>query len=79
LFDGESGIEKKDTLGGPVFEVAAFRNIGADIAFDLLVDILEGWWLTDAIRYREGKAVGLAGAMVGVLPEDDHFHLIKGA
>lgn len=29
-------------------------------------------------RHREAEAVGLAGAVVRVLPQDNHLHLIKG-
>ena len=47
------------------------------ITFQFLVNIDQRWWRADAGLHAETKAVGLARAMIGILPQDDHAHLVE--
>jgi len=63
-------------LLGPRFEIAASSSLLSQIRFQLFVDVDEGGGQGDTIGNREGKSVGLAGAVIGVLTENDHFDLV---
>ena len=77
--DGEGGVEKKHPLVGPVGEIArGERDVGAEVAVDFLNDIDEGGRHWDPCGDGEAETVCLAGFVVGVLSEDDHFHLVEG-
>ena len=48
------------------------RRRDAEVVAQLLVDVDERWRQGDTVTDGEAQAVCLAGAVVGVLPEDDH-------
>src|SRR5690606_2392591 len=54
------------------------RNLKAgNIRAQLLVHIAERWRNAHAAGNRKRKAVRLPDIMIGILPENDYFHLIK--
>lgn len=76
---GERGIEEEDALLGPVSEVAVVGDGHTDILTQFFKDIDEGGWRGDGFLDGEAEAVGLAGAMVGVLSQQDDLDLIEGS
>lgn len=76
--NSKSGIEQQHTLIGPAREVAVSGRRGSEVVLYLLEDINKrrrhGGRRTD----REAHAVGLPWLMVGILPDDNDFHLVKG-
>ena len=64
---------------GPAFEIAAGWDRGADVGVDFFVDVLKRRWDGDAVVYRKTETVGLAAAVVGILAQDDDFHLLEWA
>src|SRR5690606_30007415 len=61
----------------PMFEEAVPRAGYAEIALQLLVDVDEARRGGDAGPDAEAEAVRLAGAMIGILAEDDDAHLLE--
>lgn len=77
-FYGESCIKKKNTLLREIGEVAYFWHVASNVANDFFVNIQKGWRNIDAVLNGKGEAVGLAWAMVGVLPENDDANFVEG-
>src|SRR5690606_13601155 len=67
--------EQEHSLSRPVFEAPGARLPDADIRIDFLVDVHERRRNIDALANAEGEAVGLAGAVVGILTENHHLHV----
>ena len=76
--DGETGVEQEHPLPRPASEVAACGDSIARLALYLLEDVTQGGRKLHAILNGETKSVGLADIVVGVLPKDNHLHLLKG-
>lgn len=74
--NSQGSVEKENSLLGPAFKVARPWHFHSQIGFDFFVNIDERRRRYDAVRNREGEAVGLAGAVVGILAEDDDPYLI---
>src|SRR5690606_35957927 len=64
-------------LPRPMFEEAMPRRLDAEVAFQLLVDVDEAGRRPDAGLDREAQAMRLAGAVIGVLAEDDDAHRVQ--
>ena len=75
---GEGGVEQEDALPGPAVEAAVVGAGHPDVAGQLDEDVLERRREGDAGADAEAQAVGLVGAVVRVLPEDQHLHLGVG-
>ena len=76
--DGESGVEKEDSLLGPTSEVTTFgRDCGAEVTVYLLDDVHQRGRNPDTITDGEAQTVCLTWLVVGVLSYDDGFHLVE--
>ena len=73
--DGQGGVKQEDALFGTVLETAGSRGCFTKIGVDFLINVNQRWRQRDAIGNRERKAVGLTGAVVGVLAENNDFDL----
>ena len=74
--DGENGVEKQDALTGPGFEVSVGGSAPVgETAGEGGVDGFERSGDFGGGRNGEREAVGVAGGGVGVLSEDDDFHV----
>jgi len=76
--NGEGGVEEEYALFGPVGEVAVVGDGHADVLVQFFEYIDEGRGRGDAFWDGEAEAVGLAGAVVGVLAEEDDLDLVEG-
>ena len=74
---GERSVEQKHALPGPAREIAIGGNRFAQVVVDLLEDIDERRRHLNAIGYRKTKPHRLSLLMVGILPDDDHPHLVE--
>ncbi len=77
LFDREHGIEQQHALTRPVFEKAVIGRRDAQIRVQFLVDILQRRRDAHAWAHRKRQAVGLIVAVIGVLAQDHHAHLVE--
>ncbi len=69
LADSETGVEKEDALVGPAGEAAVTRVPPArHVTAQLLVHVHQGGGRRHSLLHGEAEAVGLALAMVRVLP-----------
>ena len=77
----EAGVEHEHALLRPLAQAAVGGALEGDLGvlLELLVHVEEGRGRGDAALDAEGEAVGLARAVVGVLPNDDDGHGIEGA
>jgi len=79
-FDREGCVQEQHALCGPSLQVASpVCDWPANIRLDFFKDILERRRERDAFIDREAQAVGLPGAVVGILAQDDDFYFIKWA
>ena len=51
----------------------------AGVVGDLLEDVLQRGRERHAVAYREAEPVGLPGAVVGILADDDDLQFVEGA
>ena len=75
--DAEAGVEQEHSLPCPTGEVAALRHRCSRLCLYLLEDIPERRRKGNAVLNGETKPVCLSVAMIGVLPQDDHLHLVE--
>ncbi len=75
--DSERSVEQENALLGPVGKVAMVGYGHTDVLMQFFKDVAEGWRRRDGFLDGKAKAVGLAGAMVGVLSQQDDFDLIE--
>src|SRR5574344_1782453 len=74
----EGGVEQQHPLVRPTAEVAAGeRDVAAEVAVDFLNDVDKRGWHRRALLHRETETVGLSGFVIGVLPENNDFHLAE--
>ena len=78
LFDAPAGVDQEHAPLGPSHQGAIRRRLQTDIAADLLHDVAQRRRDFDAWRHGKRQAFGLTWAMVGVLPQDEHFHIPQG-
>ena len=71
---GDGGVEEQHPLAGPAVEAAVIGPPYADVVLQLGEDVLQRRRQRDAGPDGEAQAVGLVGAVVRVLPEDEYFH-----
>ena len=74
--DGQSAVEKKHALAGPVVELAALV-LHADIVFQFFENVPQGRRVVHAFRNRKRKSVCLIRPVIRVLSEDDDFHIFR--
>ena len=77
-FHGKYGVEQQHALPGPVGQVAMGRWLDTQIPVDFLVNIDQRRRRFHAALHGKAQAMGLIGAVVRVLPEDHHLHLVEG-
>ena len=75
---GQRGVEEKDALFRPVGEVAMAGDGHADVLVQLFEDVDKGGGRWNTFLDGETQAVGLAGAVVGVLSQQDDLDLVEG-
>ena len=68
---GTHRVKKQYTLIGPRGQVPVPDEGAADVVPELLEDVEQAGGQRDAGRDAEAEAAGLAGPVVGVLPNDD--------
>ena len=71
--DGERSVEHENALLCPLGERTVLGRLDAEVAFQLLEDVLEARRQLDARLHGKAEAVRLTGAVVGVLPENDRL------
>jgi len=75
-FNGKHGIQQQHALGCPALQEAMLRTLKAwNVLLQLFIHIQKRWRYRHARQNREGQPVRLSGAVVGILPEDDHFDI----
>ncbi|MNL28736.1 hypothetical protein D3C87_1503940 [compost metagenome] len=78
LFHREAGVEQQHAILGPLHQTAARlwgrRKRGAQVALHLFEDVAQRGRQRHTRRDRKRQPLGLAPAMVRVLPQDDHAH-----
>ncbi|MNM61961.1 hypothetical protein D3C81_732740 [compost metagenome] len=77
LLDGQRGVEQQHALLGPVLQAAVVGRVDVQVALELLEDVLQRRRHRHARLHREAQAMGLAGAVIGVLADDHHLHLVQ--
>ena len=63
--DGQSAVEKKHALAGPVIELAALA-LHADIVFQFFENVPQGRRVLHAFRNRKRKSICLIRPVIGV-------------
>ena len=72
----QNGIQEEHSLLGPGSEVAGRRRLQIQVALQLGEDVAERRRLRDACGDRERKPHRLAGAVVWILTQDHHAHVV---
>ncbi len=73
---GEYRIEEEDSLPCPITQIR-LDSLDAEVTCQFFEDIFEAWLCFGTVWDRERKSHGSTRGMVGILPEDDHFHIFK--
>ena len=73
----QRGIEEQHPFPSPFLEIARARHGHAEVVVQLLEDILQAGRERHTVGHREREAVGLSRAVVRVLTQDDHLHLVE--
>jgi hypothetical protein len=80
LFHRERGVEQQHAVRAHLHQTAAGLRKGgrrrAQVALQFLEDVAQRGRQRHAGRHRKRQPLGLAPAVVGVLPQDDHAHLV---
>lgn len=74
--DCEYGIQEEHALARPVAEIAT-SPLDTKITLEFFVDISETWWQYLILTNTKSKSICNSWSVIGVLPEDDNFDLIK--
>ena len=77
VLDRQAGIQQQHALPRPAFQIAVSRVGDAEIRRQFLVDVLQRRRRGNAMRHRKAQPVRLSGAVIGVLPQDHHLHLVE--
>ena len=74
--DGEDGIQEEDSLLRPVSEIC-LCSLDSDIRLQFSENITETRLYPRSIRNRKRESHSGTSRMIRILPEDDHFHILK--
>ena len=77
VFHGQHRVEQQHAALGPGREIAMVGAGDAEIALDLLEDVIQRRRYRHAGTHRETQPVRLARAVVRILAEDHHFHRVE--
>ena len=77
VLDRQAGIQQQYALPRPAFQIAVTRVGDAEICGQFLVDVLQRGRRGNTMRHRKAQPVRLSGAVIGVLPQDHHLHLVE--
>ena len=77
-FHGKHRIEQQNALLCPMGQVAMGRYLDSQIPMDFLVDIDQRRRGFDPTLHGKTQAMGLVRAVVRILPQDHHLHLVEG-
>jgi len=77
LLHRQRGIEHQHALIRPMLQIAVTRRIDVQIALELLENVLQRRRWRNARLHGEAQPMGLAGAVVGVLSENDHLNPLQ--
>lgn len=66
-------IQQQHPLPCPGLQTAIVRHAAAQIRFQLLKNILQGWWRWHIWQHRKAQTMGLPRLMIWVLPKDNHL------
>ncbi len=78
VLDREHGIEQQHPLCRPAAQVAMRSRRDAQVLLQLLIYILQRRRNAAAARNRKTEPHSLPRIVVGILPQNDHFDLLKG-
>ena len=76
--DRKRGVQQQHTLLGPMRQAAVVGRRDAQVALQFAVDIGQRRRNRHAGWHRETQAVGLARAVVGILPQNHHLDGFEG-
>ena len=74
---GEGGVQQQNPLLCPSREIAGHRNRSTKVLLYLLEDILKRRGKCHTVAHRETEPMCLPWAMIGVLTDDHHLHLVE--
>ncbi|MNM89882.1 hypothetical protein D3C81_1021240 [compost metagenome] len=77
LFHGQHRVEQQHALLRPGNQIPVVRTRNAQVGFDLFIDVEQRWRHRHARRHRETQAMRLALAVIRVLAQDHHLHLLE--
>lgn len=77
LANRKTGVQQEDALPCPACQVAAHGDGCSRLGLYLLEDVLERGRERYAVVHAEAESVSLSGAVVRVLPQDDHAHFME--
>ena len=75
---GECGVQQQNPLLCPSREIAGHRNRSTKVLLYLLEDILKRRGKCHTVAHRETEPMCLPWAMIGILTDDHHLHLVDG-
>ena len=78
-FHRQHGVQQQHALLGPERQVGAGRAGRTKLRFQFLTDVFQAGRGLAAVGHREGQPHGLAGFVVGVLPQDHDPRPFGGA
>ena len=77
FLDRQHGVEQQHALPRPRQQAAVVGAGDAQVALDLLEDVVQRWRHRHAGQHRETQAVRLSRAVVRILAQDHHLHLVE--
>jgi hypothetical protein len=75
--DCQNSIKQEYSLFSSLRQVSILWRDDSQIILKLFEDILKRWRLPNSILDRETKPMSLSFSMIGILPENHDFYLIK--
>lgn len=75
--DRHGRVEQQHPLLGPALQVTMTGDGDIQVALQFFVDVHQRRRRRHPWLHRETQAVGLAGAVIGILAENHHFHLLQ--
>ena len=77
ILDRQTGVEQQNPLLGPAMQRSVFGHGQPQVSLQLLEHIAQAGWHPHARRDRKCKPVGLAWAVIWILPQNHHPHLCE--
>ena len=74
---GQDCIEQKNALLCPWGQIPVVRNRAAEVTVQFLINIDQGRRNADPLMYRKTQTVGLTRPVIGILSENNDFHLFQ--